>query len=147
MTINEVAERAGVSMATVSRALNNRRGPSSATVSRVIEAAKALGYEVSPPSSRAGRRVAAPKVARHGQIALLMLDNGFHLHGETFAKLLEGVVGGAEAQGVGVIVGMPGTSGNLPPQVVQNRWTAFCWPGRIPMMSSWRTCQTFPASG
>lgn len=43
-TIPDIAERAGVSTATVDRALNNRPGVSIVNRQRVLEAAKALGY-------------------------------------------------------------------------------------------------------
>ena len=43
-TLREVAERAGVSVATVSNVLNKRPGASDATVARVLDAAAALNY-------------------------------------------------------------------------------------------------------
>lgn len=45
-TLREVAETAGVSIGTASQALNNRPNVSSETRTRVIDAAKALGYPV-----------------------------------------------------------------------------------------------------
>ena len=44
MDIREVAKRAGVSMATVSRALNGSGEVSAATRQRVLEIADSLGY-------------------------------------------------------------------------------------------------------
>lgn len=46
-TIGDVAERAGVSIATVSRVMNNRYGVAPATISRVRDAIADLGYESS----------------------------------------------------------------------------------------------------
>ena len=51
-TVEQVAERANVSISTVSRALRDIPGISSATRKRVQEAAKELGYAVSPSASR-----------------------------------------------------------------------------------------------
>jgi LacI family transcriptional regulator len=43
-TLSDIAETAGLSTATVDRALNNRAGVSAVNRQRVIEAAKQLGY-------------------------------------------------------------------------------------------------------
>ena len=60
--MKDVAQRAGVGMATVSRALSGRTGVSTATRDRVLAAAEELGYVVSPNASSlasgATRRVA-----------------------------------------------------------------------------------------
>src|SRR3954463_8150511 len=47
MTIRDVAEQAGVSVATVSKVLNNRYGVSAATQERVQQVIDSLGYEAS----------------------------------------------------------------------------------------------------
>ena len=46
-TIHDVAAAAGVSVATVSKAVNGRYGVSPATVGKVLDAVKSLGYESS----------------------------------------------------------------------------------------------------
>ncbi len=46
-TIHDVAAAAGVSVATVSKAVNGRYGVSPQTVGRVLDAVEALGYESS----------------------------------------------------------------------------------------------------
>ena len=55
--MSDVAVRAGVGMATVSRALNGSKGISEATRSRVLEIAQEIGYVVSPEASRLARGV------------------------------------------------------------------------------------------
>ena len=45
ITIKDIAERAGVSYATVSRALNGRPDVSEVTRSRVFELAEEMGYQ------------------------------------------------------------------------------------------------------
>ena len=70
VSMADVARRAGVSMATASRALNNAPGVAEATKGRVFLAAEELSYVVSPEASRlargATRRVAVvvPHISR-----------------------------------------------------------------------------------
>ncbi|HEY9355848.1 MAG TPA: LacI family DNA-binding transcriptional regulator, partial [Arthrobacter sp.] len=52
VSVESVAERAGVSVSTVSRALRSVAGVSKATRKRVQEAAEELGYSASPAASR-----------------------------------------------------------------------------------------------
>ncbi len=65
-TLREVAERAGVSVATVSNVLNNRPGARVETVTRVLEAAAALDYrpDRAARALTARRRHAADPTAR-----------------------------------------------------------------------------------
>ena len=60
VTIYDVAERAGVSISTVSLAINSPHRVREATRARVLAAAGALGYRTGPPSpqGRAGIRIA-----------------------------------------------------------------------------------------
>lgn len=53
--MKDVAERAGVAMATVSRALSGAQGVSPATRDRIVVAAAELGYVVSPAASNLAR--------------------------------------------------------------------------------------------
>jgi LacI family transcriptional regulator len=70
-TIRDVAERAGVSIATVSRALNDRGDVSAATRARVREAARSLGYAADP----AGRALASQRTRLVG---VIVGDNAGH---------------------------------------------------------------------
>jgi LacI family transcriptional regulator len=51
VTITDIAQRSGVSVATVSLVLNNRPGVAKDTRARVLEAAEALGYPLKPTQS------------------------------------------------------------------------------------------------
>jgi LacI family transcriptional regulator len=70
-TIRDVAERAGVSIATVSRALNDKGDVSAETRDRVREVARGVGYSADP---------AARSLATHttGLIAVVVGDNSGH---------------------------------------------------------------------
>jgi len=55
ITINDVAERCGVSIATVSLVINNRPGVSQATRSRVLEIAQSLNYPLKNGVAKAAK--------------------------------------------------------------------------------------------
>lgn len=81
VTIHDVAAAAGVSVATVSKAVNGRYGVSPETVGRVLDAVRALGYESSLVASSMRSR-------RTGVIGVLVADI------EPFsAEILKGVGG------------------------------------------------------
>ncbi len=119
MTLEAVAKKAGVSCSTVSRVLNGKRGPSIATVRKVMSAVELLDYQPAPPGKRPGMRRASYQGIRHGQIALIMLDEGFRNHTDLFAKLVVGIVRSAEVHGLEVTIGMPTAGGSLPGRVKQ----------------------------
>jgi LacI family transcriptional regulator, galactose operon repressor len=85
-TIRDVAERAGVSIATVSRALNDRGDVSVETRERVREIARSVGYEADP---------AARSLAAHttGLVGIVVGDNAGHrdLSLVFFAKVLAAI--------------------------------------------------------
>jgi len=68
ITIKDIAERAGVSAAAVSLAINNKSGVSKDTRERVISVARELGYEslskIASPGSEMSIRFL--KISRHG---------------------------------------------------------------------------------
>lgn len=66
-TIHDVARAAGVSVSTVSKAVNGRYGIADATVQRVLDAVKELGYESSLVAS-------SMRARRTGVIGVLLAD-------------------------------------------------------------------------
>ncbi|MEV7800199.1 LacI family DNA-binding transcriptional regulator [Microbacterium foliorum] len=66
-TIHDVAKAAGVSVSTVSKAVNGRYGIADATVQRVLDAVKQLGYESSLVAS-------SMRARRTGVIGVLLAD-------------------------------------------------------------------------
>lgn len=96
-TIRDVAARAGVSIATVSRSLNARGAAHADTAARVREAAAALGFRPNP----AGR---ALKTARTGVVGVVVPS----LRNPVFADMVAGVEIAANAAGYGVVVATSG---------------------------------------
>lgn len=85
-TILEVAARAGVSIATVSRVLNDKGNVRSSTADRVIAAMTEVGYphDATPPNIRNGLIV----------VVLPNLDNPF------YAKIIKGIQTSAKGRGL-----------------------------------------------
>ena len=61
-TVHDIAEAAGVSLATVDRVLNRRPGVRSATVARVEDAVARLGYQRDVAAANLARRRTYPLV-------------------------------------------------------------------------------------
>jgi DNA-binding LacI/PurR family transcriptional regulator len=104
MSIAEVAKRAGVSRATVSRVINKRNGVSAEIAQAVRDAVAALGYQPPPLDRRPGRR--APLVSREGPglIAVVVVDDLYQHTPGVFAAHLSGIEREAAEHGLGVLV-------------------------------------------
>jgi LacI family transcriptional regulator len=93
VTINDVAAKAGVSVATISRVLNGKGPVRPATSRRVLAAAKALHYV-----PHAGARSLSMRTTH--TIGLLLPD----LHGEFFSEVIRGIDGAARGRGYHLLV-------------------------------------------
>ena len=93
-TIHEVAKRAGVSTATVSRALSQPDVVSPATRQRVIQAVEALGYT---PNSAAKNL----RTLRSGKLLVTVPD----ISNPFFALILQGIEETAQREGYAVLLG------------------------------------------
>lgn len=93
VSIAEVAKRAGVSLATASRALNDAPNVHPATRQAVRRAARQLGYVLSErrPGPKPGRPV------RRKELALVHFLDRYHLHSEASSIMKELLKGIAQA--------------------------------------------------
>jgi LacI family transcriptional regulator len=89
----DVADIAGVSRSTVSRAMNNHPGISSETVLKIREAAKKIGYEPGRASIRKGHRPKRrrPDSYRKMQVALITQVKPSLLETPVYSKVLRGI--------------------------------------------------------
>jgi LacI family transcriptional regulator len=92
-TINDVATKAGVSTATVSRALNGKSTVDPQLVARVIEAATELGYQPNGPARNLRRQETAV-------LALVISD----VENPFFTSIARGVEDVAQAVGYSVVL-------------------------------------------
>jgi len=93
-TIYDVASRAGVSIATVSRALNAPQAVNVATLQRIQEAIDELGFVPKAEASARARRI-------HRQIGVLA---PFFMHYPSFTQRLRGVAGALLDTGFELVV-------------------------------------------
>ncbi len=92
-TSYDVARIAGVSQPTVSLVMNNHPGISPATVLKVKEAAKKIGYEPGRASIRKGHRAKSrrPVSYRKMQVALISQNKRSRLEIPVYSKVLYGI--------------------------------------------------------
>jgi LacI family transcriptional regulator len=93
VTIREVAEKAGVSVATISRVLNGKGPVRESTSRRVLETAQALRYSPHGVARSLSMR-------RANTIGLLLPD----LHGEFFSEVIRGIDTEARRSGYHLLV-------------------------------------------
>lgn len=120
MSIADVAIRAGVSRATVSRVINKRRGVSPEIVSAVRTAVAELGYQPPPLERRPGRRVPLPTPDLVSTLAVVLLDDLYHHTPGVFAAHLSGIEREAAEHGLGVVVARVTSDSKFPP-VLESR--------------------------
>lgn len=99
MDIRALAGHLGLSIGTVSRALNDRKDVSPLTRQRVLEAASALGYT----PNQFGRTLRSGRTATIG--FMLTLEHDSAVHGDPFfMALLEGVQAGLVDHGLDLVI-------------------------------------------
>lgn len=93
-TLHDVARAAGVSVGTVSKALNRRGGVSSAIAEQIIETARRLGYQ---------KRQLAPEPAAIASATILTYDR-FLVSGQFYGEVLDGLLKEGDRQGLDLAV-------------------------------------------
>ncbi|MGI6610855.1 MAG: LacI family DNA-binding transcriptional regulator [Limnochordia bacterium] len=106
VTLQQIAERAGVSVSTVSRVMNRRPNVNAKTVDKVLQALQELGLSDSGDGKNGGRR--------SGIVGFLVPQATEYQGLQTPIMLAEigGAKGVLEAQGYGLLVGTYAAGGN-----------------------------------
>ncbi|MET3600937.1 LacI family DNA-binding transcriptional regulator [Martelella mangrovi] len=102
-TLQDVANAAGVSVGTVSKALNRREGVSPEVTSRIIDTARRLGYQK--------RQLAPQPVYAIGSTTIVTFDH-FIVSGQFYGEILDAILEESERQGIATSVELV-PSGNL----------------------------------
>lgn len=117
MSISDVAERAGVSRATVSLVINNRPSISPSTAQVVRQAMKDLDYQPRAPGRRPGRKVKSASI----RLALVATMPGAWLRSPIYSDVLHGIETAArEAKATVMLQHVPDESSWSPEQLTGN---------------------------
>lgn len=145
MSMAEVAHKAGVSYATVSRVLNNRPGVSRDKVDRVRRAVIEVGYVPPSAQDRRGREMGRRPGLRAGTLALLWTCSIDAALGGVGAGLLQGVTDGASSHGLNVQVDYIADAKRLPPSVKSGKVDGILLQGPAPAPSLDERLRNMPA--
>ncbi len=120
MNLKAVADRAGVSVATVSRVVNNRSGVSNKKADEIRQIIKELGFV---PKLRAARVASSqfPEGVRYGSIAVLVLGQGYVGAAELFVRQLGPISQGLSRFGVAPVVCVGAQSPREMPLILQKK--------------------------
>lgn len=115
MNLQFVAKKAGVSVATVSRVVNNRPGVSKEKTDRVKNAIKELNFVPRTRMSRSFPSL-APKGLKYGNIAIVVRGDGVIDAAELFVRQLVPICQGLALNGISPVVCMgDGALEEMPP--------------------------------
>ncbi len=117
MSITSVAKAAGVSIATVSRVLNDPHLVNPWTVRRVEEAMRALNYRVAPAAERRGRKADSRGRLRHKTVAFLWTGGRSSATSLTGMDMLQGASAALRKHRVNLIADYVDADGKLPAAV------------------------------
>jgi len=91
VSIYSVAEVAKVSIATVSRVINNDPCVNIKTVDRIRKVIEQSGYVPTPVSGRRGRRSRPRKTILKKNIALISTLSAFHMRTQVYSSVMQGI--------------------------------------------------------
>lgn len=138
MNLVDIANRAGVSTATVSKVINNYPSVSRAMVERVRDVMREMEVE---PSSR--RR---PSRALNLPVAVLVLHaNQFHAYTSTFQFMLSGVESSLRARGIDMVLAHVTKAEDMPAVVTSRQVRGLILVGHHPDEDIVRLLEDLPA--
>jgi LacI family transcriptional regulator len=120
MNLQVVAEKAGVSVATVSRVINNRPGVARDKVERVRSVIKKMNFVPRTRSSSTMPSM-APDGLKYGNVAVIVFGKGHFSAAELFVKQLEPICKGLALNGISPVVCMGAESVDDMPPVLQRK--------------------------
>lgn len=136
MSIAQVAKRAGVSSATVSRVMNRQAGVSTESISRVRRAMQELSYQ--PRRPRGGGSY--PAVAM-----LFLCEDEMSTHLSTTSQTMAGVRRALAKHNINLVVASAATPEDLPPIVVRRQVDGLILTGQTPNLEVLEKIKGIPA--
>lgn len=132
MTLDVIANMAGVSKSTVSRVLNGKPGLSTKTIKKVEKVIREVDYIPKPISSRQGVRKQVGDAGRNKTIAFVQLESSNYMHGTSFTKLISGVSRALSDNGLNMVFVQVHGDGQLPPIIKDGRVDGLLLTGSLP---------------
>lgn len=118
VSLEKIAQISNVSVATVSRVINNRTGPSKKTVQIVRDVMGKLGYTPPPPAMRNGRPLQKPiKGTRTGMFATVLFGLDTTISESPFNELMRSVSIELSKCGYTMLLDSVFDAANIPPLV------------------------------
>jgi len=111
-TLHDVAAAAGVSVGTVSKALNRRGGVSPSVAAQIIETARRLGYQ---------KRQLPPEPAYNVASTTIITFDRFVVSGQFYGEILDSILKEAERRGIATNVELL-PSVEVPALLAQESW-------------------------
>ncbi len=122
MSLQRIAQKSKVSVATVSRVINSRSGPSQRTVKAVREAMEQLGYTPPPPSMRTGRPIQEPvRGTKTGLFATLLFGFDLTITESPFNELVRLASKELSAHGYTMVLDSVSDASKIPAFVARSR--------------------------
>ncbi|MGE4488716.1 MAG: LacI family DNA-binding transcriptional regulator [Kiritimatiellales bacterium] len=131
ISITDVAKKAGVSVATVSRVLNDSSLVKPETKAEILKVAEKLGYKLS--ARRPGPKPGQP--VRKKKIAFVNFIDRYHVNSDlssTFLSLQRGVEQGARGNSISIQVHFISTEAELPEEIASDLTAGFILQGSQP---------------
>lgn len=132
VSITDVADKAGVSIATVSRVLNGHDGVKSETKDYIEKTARQMGFSLS--KKRPGPKPGTP--SRKKRIAFINFIDRYHVATDqpsTYLALQRGVEEGCKENKCAVQIHFVDTRTELPESVIKDNCAGFILQGRKPL--------------
>ncbi|WP_026963032.1 LacI family DNA-binding transcriptional regulator [Alicyclobacillus herbarius] len=105
VTMQQIAEQAGVSKYAVSKALSGQSGVSEETRQRIVKIAMQLGYFLQEPPRQAARSRVNLSQRKSNTIVVLMPNVRFqHRSSPYWGRIVDGITQGIRAHGLGMII-------------------------------------------
>ncbi|QHI69040.1 LacI family DNA-binding transcriptional regulator [Tichowtungia aerotolerans] len=145
MTLDAIADMAGVSKSTVSRVLNGVPGISLKTIKKVDRVVREVGYVPKPLHNRQGVRKPSNGARRSRSVAFVQLEASNHMHGTYFARLISGVSQALSENGLNMVFVQIKKGDPFPPAIRDGKVDGLLLTGAHPDLKTLETLSNFPS--
>src|SRR5687768_12990685 len=141
MSLKRIAERAGVSLATVSRVMNDHPSVAAETVESVRRVMKELSYT---PRSHARRGLNGNDGSRGTSVAFFVFGTAGDTPAPAFERLLSGVSAAAAQHDLSLMFSFVSDPAHLPPRLAERKVDGLLLHGERPSRTVQARLRTLP---